>query len=330
MKHSILFTLALLVFSIHTAFGQEGEKEAAPADTVEAPWKKGGVGSINFNQVSLNNWAAGGNSSVSGGALLNAFANYSKDKVSWDNTLDLAFGVMKQGDDPAIKNDDRIEFSSKYGKKASDKWSYSGQFLFRSQFAPGFDDPVSPTRTVISDFLSPAYLQISLGMDYKPTKSLSVFISPVTDKTTIVTNQTLADAGAFGVEAAKYDALGNKTEDGSNVRFELGGYSQLSFKEELMKNVGYQTKLELFSNYLNNPQNIDVNWTNLLSMKVNKYISASVATQLIYDHDILIGVDTNDDGVVDRMRRRTQFKEALSIGFSYKFYATSTILEGMG
>lgn len=321
MKVKGLSLMLLAVGFGLTVNAQEEKKPEAetPVDTVKGPWTKGGVGSINFNQVSLNNWAAGGNSSISGAGLLNAFANYEKEKVSWDNNIVLAYGLIRQQKDPVIKSDDRIEFVSKAGKTASKKWSYTGLFSFRTQFAPGFDDPVSPTRSTISDFLSPAYMQLALGMEYKPNKKLSAFISPLANKTTIVMNQTLADAGAFGVEAAEYDALGNLVTEGMNVRYELGGYLKLMYQDEIMENVTFQTKLDLFSNYLNNPENIDVNWETLLAFKVNKFITASIATHLIYDDDILIGIDTNDDGVIDGLGKRTQFKEVLSVGFSYKF-----------
>ncbi|MDA9819596.1 DUF3078 domain-containing protein [Salibacteraceae bacterium] len=316
--------IGLILMAVCFAQGVNAQGEAKPdssavEDTVKGPWTKGGVGSINFNQVSLNNWAAGGNSSISGAGLLNAFANYEKEKVSWDNNIVLAYGLIRQEKQPVIKSDDRIEIVSKAGKTANKKWSYTGLFSFRTQFAPGFDDPVSPTRATISDFLSPAYMQLALGMEYKPNKKLSAFISPLANKTTIVTNQTLANAGAFGVEAAEYDALGNLVTEGLNARYEVGGYLKFMYQDDIMKNVTFQTKVDLFSNYLNNPENIDVNWEALLAFKVNKFITASIATHLIYDDDILIGVDTNDDGIVDGMGKRTQFKEVLSIGFSYKF-----------
>ena len=108
-------------------------------------------------------------------------------------------------------------------------------------------------------------------------------------------------------------------QQGEQIRTEFGGYLRMFYKRDIMKNVSFQTKLDLFSNYLNNPENIDVNWETLFSFKVNKFISASLATQLIYDHDIMISVDDNDDGIIDAIGPRTQFKQILNIGFSYKF-----------
>jgi hypothetical protein len=157
-------------------------------------------------------------------------------------------------------------------------------------------------------------------MDFKPNDKFNLFIAPITGKVTIVNNQILADAGAFGVVKAVYDPITNLlVTPGKVVRTEFGGYLRMMAKFDIMKNINFQTQLDLFSNYLNNPQNLDVNWSTLTAMKVNKYISATITTQLIYDHDINIAVDNNSDGVVDASGPRTQFKEVLAVGFSYKF-----------
>lgn len=156
-------------------------------------------------------------------------------------------------------------------------------------------------------------------MDYKLSDKFSAFIAPATSKFTFVSDQFLADAGAFGVDPARYDSSGIRLIAGKNIRAEFGGYIRIMYKKDIMKNVSVQTKLELFSNYLKNPQNIDVNWENLISMKVNKFISATINTQLIYDDDTKIAIDKNNDGIIDEKGPRIQFKEVLGAGFSYKF-----------
>ena len=314
-KSTTALTLCLLFAS--ALFAQDAEKPAVP-DSLK-PWKKSGLGSVNFNQVALSNWAGGGESSVSGGAIVKLTANYKKDKTSWDNSLDMAYGLINQTGSPVVKTDDRLELSSKFGKEANKKWSYSAIFTFRTQFAPGLDDPTAVNPNKISDFLSPGYMFVALGMDYKPNKSLTLFLSPATNKNTIVTAPSLANVGAFGVEAAELDPVtGDIVTPGKHFRAEIGGFLKAEFKTTLMENVDFQTKIDLFSNYINNPQNIDVNWESLLSFKINKYLTASVTTTLIYDDDIKIAVDTDDDGVADKMAPRTQFKEVLAIGFTYK------------
>lgn len=312
MKLKLLITTYAFLFSA-VAMSQEDSTAA------EGPWKTGGVGNINFNQVSLTNWAGGGESSISGGAFLNLFAKYKKDKTNWDNTLDLAFGLIQQINGPVVKSDDRIEFNSKYGHQASKQWFYSALLSFRTQFAPGLDDPAAANPVTISDFLSPAYVMASIGMDYKPNDNFTALISPVTNKTTIVMNQTLADAGAFGVTGAEFDDMGNLIAAGENVRFEIGAFIKAAWNKDIFENVNFQTKIDLFSNYLNNPGNIDINWENLVAMKVNKWLTTSLSTHLIYDDDIKVGVDTNNDDIVDAQRVRTQFKQVLAAGISYKF-----------
>ncbi|MBA3704475.1 MAG: DUF3078 domain-containing protein [Bacteroidetes bacterium] len=291
-------------------------------DTIKV-WKKGGLGALNFSQSSFTNWAAGGENALSATALLNVFANYKKDKNTWDNTLDLAYGLLQSSHSAVRKNEDKIDFSSKYGRYAFlEHWYYTALVNFKTQFDNGYNYP--DDSTVISHFMAPAYVLVALGMDYKTIdNSFSVFISPLTSKTTIVNNQRLADAGAFGVEKARYDSVAGiyvMVEHGNMVRTEFGGYLKMTFKKDIAKNVNFSTKLELFSNYLDRPENIDVNWEILIGMKVNNFLTASISTQMIYDHDIPVPVVRDVNGVqTPGAGPRLQFKEVLAIGISYKF-----------
>lgn len=296
----------------------EAEKKlkVQKTDTIEG-WKTGGVFSLNFTQVSLTNWAAGGDNSISLNGITNLFANYKKGNSTWDNTLDLAYGLMKQGKQGMRKTDDRVDFMSKYGQRAFKNWYYAALINFRTQMAPGYNYPDDSTK--ISNFLAPAYLLVAIGMDYKPNDNFNVFISPLTMRTTIVNDSKLADAGAFGVDKAEYNDLGEKIKNGKMFRSEYGGYLRSLLKADIMKNIKLISKLDLFSNYSDHPERIDVNWEVLIALKVNEYISATIATNLIYDHDVDIAVDENGDGVFDAFGPRTQFKEVLGIGLTYKF-----------
>ena len=287
--------------------------------TPDTAWKKGGLISVSFSQASFTNWAAGGENAISGIALFNMFANYKKDKDTWDNSIDLAYGMLQSGHSAIRKNEDKIDLSSKYGRYAfAQHWYYSGLVNFKSQFADGYNYPND--SVIISRFMAPAYLLAAIGGDYKPNDYLSLFFAPITSKITIVNDQRLADAGAFGVDKAEYDINGLKIKDGKFVRTEFGGYMRFTYKKDIVKNVNFGTKLELFSNYIENPQNIDVNWEVLIGMKVNKYLSANISTQLIYDHDIPVPVQRAINGTTETViGPRLQFKEILSIAFSYKF-----------
>ena len=296
--------LHLIIAALFTSviiYAQDSE----PADTL---WKVNGTFSLNFSQVALSNWAAGGENSVSGNGFVSLSADYNDGKkLIWDNDLNLGYGLIVQGDDPTRKSDDKIEFSSKVGYKISKSWYFSNMVKFKTQFAMGYDKPGEVDRQKISNFMAPGYLNLVTGFDWKPVENFSLLLSPVSGKFTFVLDKDLQERGSFGVDSAKA------------VRGEFGGYIKVSFKKELVKNIKLTTNLDLFSNYLSEPQNIDVNWDMLLTFKVNDFVSASIIANLIYDHDIVFEEDTNGDGTVDRSGPRTQFKELFGIGLTYAF-----------
>jgi Protein of unknown function (DUF3078) len=318
MNNKIIALIILLsVFSILT-FGQvtEGEKSlrTQATDTTQG-WKKGGVLSLNLAQTSLTNWAAGGQNSLALNGLFAVFANLKKGKSAWDNSLNLGYGFMKQGKEDTRKTDDKIDFLSKYGREAFSNFYYAALLNFKTQMSPGYNYPDVTNK--ISDLFAPAYLLLALGMDYKPNANFTAFLSPFTAKFTFVHDEALSAAGAFGVTPG--DKL--KSEVGGYIR---ASYTKTDFKQEFLKNVAFSTKIDLFSNYAEKPQNVDVNWETLIAMKINTYISVSLNTNLIYDDNIKIAVDRNNDGTIDASElanpgSRTQFKEIFGAGFSYNF-----------
>lgn len=287
----------VLLLSIMT-WGFGSSTFAQTANDSIKNWEKGGMGSLTFNQVGLFNWAAGGQSNITLIGNLNLFAHRTWENAKWENTLDLAYGFIKNNfifdpDAPIAKAEDKIDFNSKYGKKAwSEKVYYSALMNFRSQFDFGRTNPFD--QTYISRFMSPGYLIFALGLDYKPNEDLSIFISPASGKATFVTDDSLASTAAFGVNQVREDGT---FFPGSNVnsRIEVGATFRAKYKKDIMENVGLETQIELFSNYLDRPQNIDIRWNTAIIAKVNKYITVNLFTDLIYDHDIKIG-RLNPDG----------------------------------
>lgn len=271
------------------------------ADTVKY-WKYGAVTSINFSQVSFTNWAAGGENSYAFNGLVNLSANYSKDKNDWANTLEIGYGVQKQEGLDMRKTDDHIDFESKYGRKISKTLFVSAILNFKTQMDEGRKYETDPdTSYVISNFLAPAYLQGALGIEYKPGEVFYAVLSPVAGKLTMVMDDSLSAKGAFGVDP------------GETTRLEMGGSATLGFKKEVIKNVTVISTLGLFSNYLENPQNIDVDWKLLINMKINDYLSANLNTHLKYDDDIAYVDETGEHGA------KVQFKELFGVGLTYKF-----------
>ena len=317
MKLKFLSVIFLVTVFASASIAQvtEAEKKlrAVNADTIMG-WKKGGLFALNLAQTSLTNWAAGGQNSAAVNGIFSAFGNYKQGKSAWDNSLDIGYGILKQGKDASpMKTDDKFDLFSKYGREAFKNFYWSGLMNFRTQMRPGYKYP--DTENKISDLFSPAYLLLAAGMDYKPNPYFSAFIAPLTGKFTFVNDAELSAAGAFGVTP------------GQNSRSEFGGYlraifSKNDFKDEFMKNVAFTSKIDLFSNYGHNPQNIDITWENLIGLKVNKFISVNFNTVLMYDDDIKVPVDRNGNGEFESTEApgpRTQFKEILGVGFSYKF-----------
>jgi len=248
------------------------------------------------------NWNAEGRSNISMIASVVASASYTKRDLKWSNDLSIALGGImyldKKNGNTIQKTDDRLDLSSSFGHKFSEDFYTTLIGGFKTQMADGFNFPNDTVK--VSAFMAPGYLNIALGVDYIKNDKFSVFVSPVASKSTFVMDDSLSLAGAFGVEK------------GSRYRQEYGAYFKMKFDCTLAKNIEMKSKLEFFSNYLNKPQNIDVNAEIVLVFRVNSLFIASAQWNLIYDDDINIR-DLNGG-----FGPRTQFKSVLGIGISYK------------
>jgi hypothetical protein len=235
-------------------------------------------------------------------------------KSVWDNSLDIGYGLMKQGvDDYFMKTDDKIDLLSKYGREAFKNFYYALLFNFKTQISPAYNYPDRTNE--ISAFLAPAYILIAAGLDFKPNPYFSAFIAPLTGKFTIVNNEALSQQGAFGVTPGEK----SRSEFGGYIR---AAYSRNDFKSEILKNVAFTSKIDLFSNYLEDPQNVDVSWETLLGLKINKFLVVSFNIHLIYDDNTLSQIDRDGNGTVEATEPpgpRVQFKEIFGVGFSFKF-----------
>lgn len=331
MKHLVFIALFMLLATEAKLFAQgtpviktEAEKLRANQKIEEVPdslfgWKVFGFSSFNFSQVSLNNWAAGGQGNISVLGTVNLNANLRRKKYNLDNVLNLNYGVIKAEGAPLEKSNDRIELISKFGYKAfGNNFFYTGLLSFRTQFNVTFDK----SGTQISNFMAPAFTQLALGLSYRKNDNFQILLSPVSGKFTYVGLQRLADSGAYGVQRAVIDPVTFQIiTPGQRLRPEVGAYLFMTARVKLMENITASTRLDLFNNYSDankpNRRNIDVNWETLVTMKVNKYIVASFFTHLIYDQDVPVQLNIEDrPGAVGP---RTQFKQILGVGLSYKF-----------
>jgi hypothetical protein len=293
---------------------------SAMAQETTSNWTKKGNFGLNFAQSSYTNWAAGGQNALNWQGIFNYAINYAKDNFKWDNTLATALGYSYYNfKDKPVKTDDKIEFTSLAGIKATEHLNYSLEFAFRSQFAYGFDYATDSTN-YISKFLAPAYLTLGLGVEWVPNEHFSINFAPLTGRITIVNDTRLAEIGAYGVEKGYFNP-DDTTQwiPGKKIRYEFGARLAAKMKYTIFQNVDFESKLELFSNYLEHPLYIDVDWQNLLVMKVNSWLNCSFGTHLIYDYDIpFYDINAAGESILDP-NSKVQFKEVLSVGFMVNF-----------
>jgi len=299
------FIVSVLLVLPLQALQAQTDTTAVQKDTT---WTKGGGFRLNLAYVSLSNWAGGGESTLSGGTELSLFANMETERATWDNSLEFAYGIIQEGrgsDAPIKKNNDLLIITSKYGRKLNKKWSLAGLLDFRTQVAPGYiyefnEMTGREERTFTSEFLAPGYLLVSTGVSYKPSKNFSAGLLPMAGKFTFVLNDSLSQAGAYGVEA------------GEQARAQLGASLIAKGQWTPMENVEVKGNLLLFADY-DKLANIDVNLEIFVRLRVNKWISTTFTSQLIYDDDIDV---LRDD---DTIGPALQVRNVLNLGFTFDF-----------
>jgi hypothetical protein len=281
----------------------ESKREIKKDEKQKEGWTRGGVFGLNVSQGSSHNWAAGAEKfSFSLNGVLNAHAFYKKEQHSWDNTLNMQYGIVNSTSQGTHKNDDRFDLLSRYSHqlKKSD-WYVSGLVNLRSQFTDGYAYESGNVKTKNSDFFAPANILLSPGILYKINTTFDLFISPVTARWIIVNDKN--------IQLRRLYSFTDTTKAAVN---EIGAFVTANFRKDLAKNINFVSRLDLFSNYKHEPQNIDIFWTNLLGMKINKYLGVNIGFDLIYDNDVK---DSNGSGKL----LGTQWKSMIGVGLSANF-----------
>lgn len=276
-----------------TIFGGANAQE----ESRTSHWTLKNVAGLNASHTGLVNWAAGGENTFAWNIYLNAAANYKKDKWSWDNALVADYGLTHTDATKWQKSLDKLNLSTKAGYAISKHWNASFLADFLTQFAEGHKDANAKNRgdKYISKFMAPGYLTSALGFDYKPNDSFSLFLSPTTGKFTFVTDAYLSNLGAYGVKPGKKSLA------------EFGSLLVANYNKELAPNFSVISKLTLFSAYNNKYGNIDVNWDVMLAYKLNKFLSTTLTTNLVYDDD----VKSASGGP------KVQFRHVFGVGLTY-------------
>ena len=304
------------LFNSVTFFAQDVVKTTVP-DTI-SHWEKKNTVGLDITQIAFVNWNAGGNSSISGLLKGNFLRKYQKGNLKWVNEMIIRYGVNKQDGVELRKTDDAFQFNSTLGyrKDTITNWYSSAKFNFNTQFTNGYSYP--NTTKAISKPFAPAYIFLGVGSEYSnKEKKLNVYISPLTMKTTLVLDQTLANQGAFGVNKAVYDVDGNLLRKGELHRMELGFLVTNYYKKEIYKNIIWENRLSLYSDYINRFGNFDIDWQMQLELVVNEYVKANIGTHFIYDDDIKAKEERNGEQIT--LGPKLQLKQLLGVGLSYNF-----------
>lgn len=283
-------------------------------------WTQENKGSVDINQVSFTNWNAGGSSSISGLLGLISSVNYKDKFFNWKNNASVRYGINKQESRELRKTDDLFELNSNLGYKPNSlsDWFYSARLNFRTQLTNGYNYP--DTEEPISRFLAPGYLFFGGGMEYgKNIDKLSFYFSPVTLKATFVLDENLANAGSFGVKPAALDDEGNVIVPGERIRREFGMLITNSYEMEILENINVRQQVSLYSDYINNFGNVDVDWRVDFDFKVNSFVRATLGSHLRYDDDVKIIKPTDVEGEFDESGAKVQWKQFLGVGFAMDF-----------
>jgi hypothetical protein len=281
------YLFLVFLFTSISFFGQEKETDSIPK------WKILGRFSFIFNQSSFTNWSSGGQNTVAGNLNVNYDFNYKKNNLNWDSRIITAYGLSHLSNEGFRKTDDRFEFNSLLGFKTSKLWFFSFFANFKTQYTTGYDYKEEPKITV-SDFLSPAYLSFGPGMLWKKSDNMNLNIAPATARFTFVNDFF---SGKFGVD------------EGENTSFSLGFNLSGYFKFIIMENIEMENILAVYSDYLNKPQNIDIEHQANIRFVVNKHIKMQMTFHTIFD---------------DNASGRIQFRQLFGLGVNYSFHEKTT------
>lgn len=295
-------------------------KDTTNTDSMMIYWTEKNTFGVNLSEVAFVHWNSGGNNSVSALFYANFQRNFEKDYTIWKNSASLRYGLNAQEGREVRKTEDELRINSSFGfrKDSTSHWYYSGKFSFNTQFANGYKYP--DRDVAISRFMAPGYTFLGAGTEYSdPKEDLTLYLSPITFKSTFVLDQRLANEGMFGVTPARKDQLGNIIEEGENVRTEFGFLVTSEFNKEVWENIDLANQLSLYSDYLNKFGNIDVDWQLNVNMKVNEFVKANVGSHIRYDDDVKFKEDTNGDGKLETYGPKLQLKQMLGVGLVYEF-----------
>jgi len=323
-KPTLFIYIVLLLFTIQSK-AQDSLQVTVPKDSLKVPkskWELKNKSNVELSEIAFVNWNAGGTSSISALGSLESSIIYTDGMFKWRNKGALKYGVNKQENiDELRKTEDLIELNSSVGYRtdSTTNWFYSAKLNFKTQFSNGYDYP--NTSEPISRFMAPGYLFIGGGVEYgKNIDKFSVYMSPLTVKATFVLDEKLSREGAFGVEPGIVTPDGTVVREGERLREEVGILVSNNYETEVMDNINVKNAISLYSDYLNDFGNVDVDWEVIFDFRVNHFVKASLGSHLKYDNDIKVGDRLANSETRNKMPgAKAQWKQILGIGVELVF-----------
>ena len=319
------FTRILIIMLVTTAGYAQPDSLFFAEESVDkllAPvWTKKNTATLDFSEVAFVNWNSGGSNSISALLGVALSRNLKQDNFTWNNSIIARYGINKQQNQELRKTDDYLELVSNLGyrKDTLTNWYYSARFNFKAQFSNGYNYP--DTSKPISQFMAPGYLFLGAGAEYgKNIEKFSLYFSPLTLKATFVLDEDLANEGAFGVTPAVFDEEGNVLVKGKQVRRELGILFSGFHETVVLDNVKLINQFSLYTDYINNFGNVDIDWLLNVDFKVNQFVRATLGSHLKYDDDVKILEPVDEvEGEFTERGAKVQWKQLLGIGVIVDF-----------
>lgn len=316
--------IALFCLSFQFVIGQPDslfiKEEKSKDDYIKPQWIQKNKATFDLSEVAFVNWNAGGSNSISGLLGFVSEANYKDQFYFWNNNVSTRYGINKQESRELRKTDDIFEINSNIGYKPnmSSNWFYSARLNFKTQLTNGYNYPNKDNP--ISRLMAPGYLFFGGGMEYgKNIEALSFYFSPVTLKATFVLDEDLANAGSFGVTPAVLDIDGNVVIEGERIRKEVGILVTNSYQMQVAENIKMVHQVNIYTDYVNNFGNVDMDWRVDFDFKVNSFVRATLGSHLKYDDDVKTTKPSVVEGEFDEAGAKIQWKQFLGVGFAVDF-----------
>ncbi|MBN3663079.1 MAG: DUF3078 domain-containing protein [Ornithobacterium rhinotracheale] len=266
-------------------------------------WTRSGNLQVNFGQHHYENWVGGNLGKLEIFGKISQRLKFQNQQMVWESSFDVLYGLNKNYEQDFRKSSDQILFNSILGKKVSNNFSYSYFLNLQTQLTNSYDYARDPDNNYrLSGFLAPLYINTGPGVMWRKNDNLVLNLAPASLKATYVSGEVYEykSRNKGFVNNQEHEIFG--VEAGENLNLRLGLYASIYSKYKVLKNVEMENRLSLYSDYLDNPTNIDMDYRMNVNFKINKLLTTNLMVQAVYDDDVHSGF---------------QLREHFGVGFKF-------------